>query len=192
MHCGGKQRMPKIISALRKLGVDLRTIIDIDVVNNPSVLKTFAESLGIDWEQELANDYNIFSSTLRGPKEKINRADAKTEIERILLSSEAEELSNQEIDDIKKSITKITRWKNLKQSGVSAIPNGNETLAFNRILEKFKSKEAFILEVGELENFVKEVSGHGPEWVNNVLENYPDMGNSVYDNIRNFVEQLSL
>ena len=46
--------------------------------------------------------------------------------------------------------------------------------------------------VGELECFVKEVGGHGPEWVNTVLENYPDMNNAVYKDVKDFIRGIGL
>ena len=46
--------------------------------------------------------------------------------------------------------------------------------------------------VGELEGFVREVGGHGPEWVNKVLETYPDFNASVYDTIIEFIKHIDL
>jgi len=48
----------------------------------------------------------------------------------------------------------------------------------------------FIVPVGELECFIKEVGGHGPEWTNTVLEKYPDLDNEVYDEIKSFVKKV--
>ena len=49
-----------------------------------------------------------------------------------------------------------------------------------------------MVSVGELECFVKEVGGHGPEWANTVLETYPDLDNEVYDEVKKFVKQILL
>ena len=35
--------------------------------------------------------------------------------------------------------------------------------------------------------FVKSVGGHGPNWVNKVLEKYPDFNNEIYNDIKDFV-----
>ena len=75
----------------------------------------------------------------------------------------------------------------------SAIPRGNATEAFKAINEVLKSKGVIIVEVGELECFVKEVGGeHGPQWVNSVLEKYPDIGDPIYAKIRDFVANMGL
>ena len=50
----------------------------------------------------------------------------------------------------------------------------------------------YIVPVGELEGFVKEVGGHGPDWVNNVLETYPDLSAEEYTQIRQFIAGINL
>ena len=52
---------------------------------------------------------------------------------------------------------------------ISYIPSGNAIQAFERMQVKLKEKGFFILEVGELESFVKSVGNHGPKWVSEVL-----------------------
>lgn len=50
----------------------------------------------------------------------------------------------------------------------------------------------FIVPVGELECFVREVGGHGPEWANTVLERYPNLDDAVYHRITEFIESMEL
>lgn len=46
--------------------------------------------------------------------------------------------------------------------------------------------------VGELECFIKDIGGHGPEWVNDVLEAYPNLDAPVYDSIKDFIRSINL
>ena len=46
--------------------------------------------------------------------------------------------------------------------------------------------------MGELECFIREVGGHGPTWVDSVLENYSDFDDAVYQSITTFVTELAL
>lgn len=55
-----------------------------------------------------------------------------------------------------------------------------------------RSKGIFIVPVGELEGFIKEVGGHGPEWTNHVLEKYPDLDNEIYKPIKDFIGSIDL
>ena len=43
-------------------------------------------------------------------------------------------------------------------------------MAFERIQKAFQEKNIYILDLGEIEAFDKSIGGHGPKWVNHVLE----------------------
>ena len=64
---------------------------------------------------------------------------------------------------------KASAWSEAKEVGKAFIPSGNATQAFERVQVKFKEKGLLILEIGELEGFVKSVGNHGPKWVSEVL-----------------------
>ena len=50
----------------------------------------------------------------------------------------------------------------------------------------------YIVPVGELECFIKEIGGHGPDWVNKVLETYPDLEDATYTTIQEFISSMNL
>ena len=81
-------------------------------------------------------------------------------------------------------------WENLKKSGISALPRGDATVAFDKLNKKLKEARIFIVTVGELECFVKQVGGHGQDWTNKVLEDYHDLNDEVYNSIKKFVREL--
>lgn len=191
IHCGGKHRMAKIAAALRALNIDVHLIPDIDVLNNATVFQGIVEAYNINWTS-IQSDYNIIVSNLHSPKEKINRNDAKTTIDRVLEASTNQELSNREIKDIRTAISTISKWDALKTSGISAIPAGDATVAFRRMEQILRENGIYIVPVGELEGFVKEVGGHGPDWVNKVLETYPDLSADIYTQIRQFIGGVNL
>lgn len=191
IHCGGKHRMAKIALALRVLNIDVKLISDIDVLNNEVVFKGIVEAFGIDWTI-VQSDYNTIVGNLHSQKEKINRNDAKTSINRIIDGSQNQDLSNREIKDIRTAISTISKWDTIKSAGISAIPAGDATSAFRRLNQALQLNGIHIVPVGELECFIKEVGGHGPEWVNKVLETYPSLDNPVYNQIREFMDNLSL
>lgn len=191
IHCGGKHRMARIITALRSLDIEVKLIADIDVLNDETVFKGIVESFGIDFSTIQA-DYNNIVSNLHSPKEKVNRNSAKATIYQILDRSKTTDLSKREIGEIEEAVSTISKWKAIKTSGVSAIPAGNATTSFKKIDQLLKDNGVFIVPVGELECFVKEVGGHGPDWANDVLEKYPDLDNEVYKGITEFVSAMNL
>lgn len=191
IHCGGKHRMAKIALALRVLKIDVKLILDIDVLNNEVVFKGIVEAFEIDWAT-VQSDYNTIVGNLHSQKEKINRNDAKTSINRIIDGSQNQDLSNREIKDIRTVISTISKWDTIKSAGISAIPAGDATSAFRRLNQVLQLRGIHIVPVGELECFIKDIGGHGPEWVNKVLETYPGLDNPVYNQIRKFMDSLSL
>ena len=46
--------------------------------------------------------------------------------------------------------------------------------------------------VGELESFIPTVGGHGPNWVNSVLAAEADVENSIYNEIKEFIQSMAL
>lgn len=190
IHCGGKHRMTKIATALRSLNVNVRLVTDIDVMNDDKVFKGIVEAFDIEWTS-IQKDYNTVVSNLHSSKEEIERSDAKTSINRILDGSANRILSKKELKDIRASITTISKWDNIKKAGISSLPSGNATSSFKNMDKVLRTGGIYMVPVGELECFIKEVGGHGPEWSNSVLETYPDLNNEVYDAIKKFVKEFS-
>lgn len=191
IHCGGKHRMAKIASALRSLKIDIKLIADIDVLNDQTVFKSIVESFGIDWTI-IQSNYKKILGNLHSPKEKINRIDAKLKINQILDNSQAQNLSTKEIKEIRNIISTISKWDSIKLGGINSIPAGDATAGFKQLDNILQENGIYIVQVGELECFIKDIGGHGPEWTNKVLETYPSIDNQVYDQIREFIAKLKL
>lgn len=188
---GGKHRMARISSSLRALDIDIRLIADIDILNDETIFKNIVEAYDINWS-DLQRDYNILASNLHSSKEKINRNEAKTIINNILDSSYKSELTSIEIRKVCSAVKVTSKWEALKDCGISAIPSGDATNSYINLTQSLQKRGIYIVPVGELEGFVKCVGGHGPDWVNKVLEQYPDLNNQVYNEIRNFIAGMKL
>ncbi|MDO4545804.1 MAG: AAA family ATPase [Bacillota bacterium] len=191
IHCGGKQRMAKVVKALSALNIDVKLIPDIDILNDEAIFKNVIETFGIEWDS-LRPDYNIIVSNLHSPVERINRNTAKAAIEQVFNSSTAHDLSTGEIEDIRNTIKTISKWDSIKKVGRAALPAGDSTDAFGRMDCVLKEHGIHIVPVGELENFVREVGGHGPSWVNAVLVKYTDLNDAVYSQITDFIRGINL
>jgi len=116
-------------------------------------------------------------------------SDIKQEIDNIFQSTQDRILPKEQITQIQKSLKKASAWTEAKEMGKAFIPSGNATQAFERLQTKFKDYGLFILEVGELESFVKSVGNHGPKWVSEVLTKdlYSD---KEFDVAKEFVSQV--
>lgn len=191
IHCGGKQRMARIASALRALDIDVRLIPDIDVMNDENVFRGILQAFGIGWD-EVKTDYKAIVSNLHSPKEKVSRAQAKVLIGAVLDGSGEQFLSPDETAKINEAVSTVSKWKALKLSGAAAIPAGDAARAFRQVDQLLRSHGIYIVPVGELERFIPTVGGHGPDWTSRVLEAYPDLDDEVYADIKSFISGLEL
>lgn len=190
VHCGGKQRMPKIMKALKSLGVDVAVIADIDFLNNKDFLKQIAKTVDIEWK-ELSELYDTFNAQLREDDEVLSREDIKNKLNELLDTNGGSELSTEEVKKLKLVLKMPTKWKKLKESGTSTIQSKEGKEAFTRIDSILRSKGIFLVPVGELEGFIEGVGGHGPEWVNKVMATFPDLNDEVYAQVKDFMNNIT-
>lgn len=181
--------MAKIATALRSLNIEVKLIADIDVLNDEGILRGITDAFEIDWNT-INGDYNTLASNLHSNKEKIIRGDFRNDLDRILASSGDKELTKKEIEAINDLVRIESKWTALKKSGIAALPRGDAFSAFARLNQILKDHKVFLVPVGELECFIKEVGGHGPEWTNRVLEAFPDLDNPVYDAMKGFINSI--
>ena len=189
IHCGGKQRVAVVAKALKSINVDVRTIVDLDVLNDRNVFNKIVEAFDGDW-QNYERDYKILESQLHAPKDHITRAGFQSELKNILDNGSNEILNKDEIKAISELVKTTSKWDALKKFGIAGAPSGDGTAALGRILSNLKGLGIYLVPVGELENFVKDVGDHGPVWAEKVLESYPDFSAEVYADIRNFMSEV--
>lgn len=193
-YSGGKQRVPVIMKALSSLGVETKVIVDFDVLNNGSMFEKICKACKVDWNV-VQKDYQVFYDAVN-QQSKLSmksKKDVFTQIEKITKQdSSAAYYTENEVKNIKNLLKGKSYWSILKESGKNAIPAGKAIPAFKNINEIAKAHNLFIVPVGELECFIKEVNSHGPHWVNDVLEQYTNLTDSVYDEVKKFIGLLNL
>lgn len=110
----------------------------------------------------------------------------------MLEGSQNETLTSNEIKSIRAAVKTISKWDSIKKNGKTGIPAGDATAAFDRLDNVLREHGIFLVPVGELENFIRDVGEHGPSWVNNVLERHPELGDGAYDQITEFIRNMNL
>jgi predicted ATPase len=187
IHCGGKHRMPIIIKSLRKLNVDVRVIADFDVLNDTNPLKPIYEELGGTWET-IANDCKILKESIDRKRPELEKDDLKTQIIEILGPCERI-VPKEKVSEIEQVLRKASAWSHAKEVGKSFIPNGDPSQAYERVQTQLREKGLHVVEIGQLESFCKSVPGHGPKWVNGVLEK--DLKSETeLENARKFIQSV--
>jgi hypothetical protein len=189
VHCGGKHRIPTAIKALKKLNVPLKVVADFDVLNDKIPLKSIFEDMGGAWA-EVENDWKLVKTEIEQKRPEFLTEDLKNELEKIMNSTSERIFPKEKISEIKRSLKKASAWTEAKELGKAYIPSGNATKAYERIQLIFKNIGLFIVEVGELECFVKSIGNHGPKWVSDVLEKNLKTDPEL-ELARNFVQEFT-
>lgn len=188
VHCGGKHRVSSVIKALRKLNVKINSILDFDVLNNINPLKDIFEECGGDWET-IKNDWRIVKDSIDAKRPELETTDLKKELNEILNSTTERIFPKEKVNEINGVLKKVSAWSHAKQVGKGFVPSGNPSQSYQKLIQNLEEVGILVVEVGELESFVKSVGNHGPKWVNEVL--LKDLGNdSELNEARDFVRKL--
>lgn len=170
VHGNGKDRMAKLAGALVPLGVEVNFIVDLDVLNDIRLLKDMVEILGGDW-------------TKLGPLAESLRKDIESSKPGLTYEETVKNIQAEmgkppnEIDakrDLRRRINSVFResspWDVVKKAGTGALPTGQAARAFQKLDRLCAELGLWIVPEGELEGFCRYVDGHGPRWVQQVLE----------------------
>ena len=170
VHASGKGRIAALAETLVALGVPVDIVADIDVLRETTVFKSIVESLDHDSTVVLLLAEAI-KSAIEQHKPWLNAGEIKKEISETLeeVPTTGEFPQNQR-SKIEALFRKASPWDAVKSSGESAIPSGDVTQQFQKLLDLCKKMGLWIVPVGELEGFCKSVGGHGPRWVQQVIE----------------------
>lgn len=184
---GGKEQFKKIIPLLRELSIQYFVIADIDLIDNKDSLKQLLNSCEIDCYENIREKHEEF---LRRFIEKTNdqvktQEEIKREINNVF--NQDKYLSTSAVKKIRDILKTVSCFKLLKKGGKNILPQGECISLFNDIKKYLNEHNIFILECGEIERFVPDVSGHGNEWVERTFDKYSDIGNSVYNEAKSFI-----
>lgn len=188
VHCGGKQRMPQIISALSCLDIPLSIVCDFDILNNEKLLKSIVSGKGGEWAN-FQPDWNTVFKSIENARLELRSDDVKRGVSKVLGRVTEDRFPNDKAQEIRKILKRSSPWSQLKETGVSGLSAGDSTAAYNRLDQLLQAIGIFVVPVGELEMFDKSIGNHGPKWVNEVLEK-DLLRNSDLDEARSFVIQI--
>lgn len=187
-HCGGKSRLPVVIKSLREVDVPVVAVADFDIFSDEDTLRKVVISLGMDWEN-LKKDWKIFKTEVDNKKPDLKTHDVKSEIEKLLGGIETEILPRKVKNDIQHILRRSSAWSYAKSVGKAFVPSGQASQACERLLTRLRGGGLHVVEVGELEGFVRTEGSHGPKWVNEVLRR-PLATDPELECARQFVRRL--
>lgn len=182
---GGKHGIPKVASVLRKIGVPIKAVFDIDFLSERDLVKNSVASFGGNWA-DVEVLWERVDSAVRGGIKPKSVEDIKSEIIQTLQNAEKEKLPK---GDIAALMKQGTAWNEVKKYGEIAIPNGQAQTDYKALKSALENLGIFVIPVGEIENFCPEIGSHGPKFVTKLLTDIP-LSDSRLVGLRDFVEYV--
>lgn len=164
---GGKHRMHTAVEALRGAKVPVAVIGDFDVLNDWKVLSRLAKAAGGD-EESLRSDWNVLDSALKSDVRTPSVAGLREAVNAAL--DQMTEVTSKSTATIRESLKVESGWDRVKKTGLGGVPKGDPYLSASRLLEALAEMRIHLIPIGEMEDLVPQVAGHGPQWLANVLE----------------------
>lgn len=158
-----------VVKALKKLAVPIIAIGDLGFYHDENPARSVFEELGGNWSA-IQSDFMMVKRAIDETRPDLDPLQLKKEIEGIFSQISDNIMPDSKMKEIQKTLKKSSLQSQAKASGKTYLPNGDASKAFGGVQQAFEEKGFFALEIGEIEAFDKTVGGHGPKWVNKVLE----------------------
>lgn len=167
-HCGGKARLAMVVRALREVDVPVKVVADFDLLSEEQPLRSIIEALGISWG-EIQADWKLVKHAVDSKKPDLTTEEVKGAVVGILGNITSPAFPEKARTDIQAVLKRSSPWAHAKLVGKFFVPSGDPSRTCERLLSALRAGGLHVVEVGELEGYVRTVGGHGPRWVNAVL-----------------------
>lgn len=188
-HAGGTGRMADLAMAFRAAGVPVDVIADMDVIGQEGTLRNLIRALGGKWGDVRAAAKDV-ASAVEGRHKPKTAEEILEELRKIIETadpSQEPEVLRRSVED---AVGKKSAWTAIKRAGEGAIPSGQPTLRYRKLREVCSSLGLWLVPAGEMESFCKGVGGHGPSWVQAVLEERSLAEDPELEEAREFVGEI--
>ena len=190
VHASGKDRMATLAETLRALDVPVDVVADIDVLRDENGLQRIVNVLEGDWSR-IQPHAKIVRTAIDSSKPGLNfdqiKRGIRAALDQELPDSEPEEQLHSKIRAV---FRRASPWDAVKQNGKSAIPQGEATKRFQQLEGLCQELGLWIVPVGEMEGFCRSIGGHGPSWVQQVIESRKLATDPELEVARTFVREL--
>nr|WP_082049322.1 AAA family ATPase [Sphingomonas melonis] len=119
--CAGKASFPKFSIALRKLGVPVTAILDLDVLNDEGNIKRIYEAQGGNWA-DISHHWRRLDAAVRKGIQPDSLDSTKSKIADILNNWNSGQAPTSQISEI---LNLRKPWGFIKENGISAFPAGD-------------------------------------------------------------------
>lgn len=190
LHASGKHRMAIMAEALYALGVPIDVIADIDLLSEKGPFQNLVEALGGDWSV-VEPLWKSVKDAIEGRKPWLNADAVVNDIRRHLdVVAGQDEFPKSAAAEIRNTLKRSSPWGAVKDAGDAAIPSGQSTQDMKRLRAYLEPIGLWIVPVGELEGFCRSIGGHGPKWVQKVIEERDLAVDPELEQARTFIRSI--
>lgn len=182
---GGKHGIPKVAGVLRRIGVPVKAVFDIDFLSESVLVESAVEAFGGQWDEVKPLWVRVDAAVRNGITAKtVDKI--KEEIVTLLEKAGEDNLPK---GDVIEAMKQGKPWAEVKKYGSRGIPKGDAQRDYNALRDKLEEIGIFLVPVGEIENFCPEIGSHGPKFVTKLLSGIP-LGDDRLEELRTFVERV--
>ena len=178
---GGKHGVRKVAEVLRKIGVPVKAVFDIDFLSERSLVKETVQAFGGNWEDVEPLWARLDAAVRSGVKPK-TVDEIKVELNALIKEATEEALPRSRIIEAMKQ---SSAWNIVKKFGHVGIPSGEAQTQFNELKGILEKIGIYLVHVGEVENFCRDLGSHGPKFVNRLLSDV-QFGDDRLSELRKF------
>jgi energy-coupling factor transporter ATP-binding protein EcfA2 len=168
-HTGGKSRLAVAVSALRAVSVPVTVVADLDALSEEQPLRAIWEALGQNWDQ-VAREHRIVKTAVDATLRTPTVESLREKIASVLNDVAGAQVDERAVQAIRSATKAQGGWSHVKRAGVSAIPKGEARKACDTLLSTLAQAGLYLVPTGELEGFAPQIGGHGPKWLDSVLQ----------------------
>ena len=190
VHANGKHRMATLAKALVSLDVPVEVVVDMDVMNDLEVLRRIVESLDGSWAM-VEPSAKAVKTAVEAQRPWLTVEEVKKGIREVVDQGIGAERTLDKLrSDINSQFRLASPWDSIKSGGKQALPSGEATRHFQILQSACRSIGLWIVPVGELEGFCKSIGGHGPAWVQQVIEQRDLAKDPELEDARKFAREI--
>lgn len=191
LYTGGKSSFRKTLSAIKGLGIEYRAVLDLDALNDETLIKSNYEVCGGDWERDVKTEYKQLVKWIDEQSgTSLTKEAARHILNNAIDKCTNDSLSPNDIKNIKSSLKNSPIWDSIKRVGRKAISDPSIVLCFDSVLSKLRSKNIFLIPSGEIESFFPDIEGHSHGWLQKVFKSHPSLDDPAYDAVKDFIKLL--
>ncbi|WP_423821780.1 AAA family ATPase [Salinisphaera sp. SPP-AMP-43] len=182
---GGKHGISKIAAVLRKIGVPVKAVFDIDFLSERELVESTVNAFGGQWQTVQPLWQRVEMAVRSGIKPK-TVAQIKEDIVALLEQAEDGRLPK---GDVIEAMKQGKPWAEVKKYGSRGIPRGDAQRDYEALRDELEKIGIYLVPVGEIENFCPEIGSHGPKFAMKLLSTVP-LADSRLEELRAFVEKV--